>query len=55
MTRHSQAEFVATNAAFIGISAASAPGLLADYVASLRRWLPRQPLNAGHRDLGEFA
>jgi cation transport regulator ChaC len=29
--------------------------LPADYVASLQRWLPRQPLGAGHRSLGEFA
>ena len=39
----------------IVIAAARECGLPADYVASLRRWLPRQPLNAGHRDLGEFA
>ena len=29
--------------------------LPADYVASLERWLPKQPLAAGHRSLGEFA
>ena len=39
----------------IVIAAARECGLPADYVASLRRWLPRQQLNAGHRDLGEFA
>ena len=39
----------------IVIAAARECGLPADYVTSLRRWLPRQQLNAGHRDLGEFA
>ena len=39
----------------IVIAAARECGLPAHYVASLRRWVPKQPLAAGHRDLGEFA
>jgi hypothetical protein len=39
----------------IVLGAARECGLPADYVASLRRWLPKQPLAAGHRSLGEFA
>ncbi len=39
----------------IVIAAAREAGLPADYVASLQRWLPNQPVAAGHRSLGEFA
>jgi hypothetical protein len=39
----------------IVVAAARECELSADYVASLRRWLPRQALSAGHRSLGEFA
>ncbi len=39
----------------IVITAAREAGLPADYVASLQRWLPNQPVAAGHRSLGEFA
>jgi hypothetical protein len=39
----------------IVIAAARKSGLPADYIASLRGWLPKQSLNAGHRSLGEFA
>jgi len=39
----------------IVVAAARECELPADYVASLRRWLPRQALSAGHRSLGEFA
>ena len=38
----------------IVMTAARECGLPADYVISLRRWLPKQPLLAGHRSLGEF-
>jgi cation transport regulator ChaC len=38
----------------IVMTAARECGLPADYVTSLRRWLPKQPLAAGHRSLGEF-
>jgi len=38
----------------IVIAAARECGLPADYLASLQRWLPKQPLAAGHRSLGEF-
>jgi hypothetical protein len=36
----------------IVIAAARECGLPADYVASLQRWLPKQPLPAGYRRLG---
>jgi hypothetical protein len=39
----------------IVIAAARECGLPADYVASLRCWLPKRALAAGHRSLGEFA
>lgn len=39
----------------IVMAAAHECGLPADYIASLRRWMPKQPLAAGHRKLGEFA
>jgi cation transport regulator ChaC len=39
----------------IVLQAARECGLPADYVASLQRWLAKQPLAAGHRSLGEFA
>jgi cation transport regulator ChaC len=39
----------------IVMSAARECGLPPNYIASLQRWLPKQPLNAGHRNLGEFA
>ena len=39
----------------IVVQAARAWDLPADYVASLQRWLPKRPLAAGHRNLGEFA
>lgn len=39
----------------IVVAAARECELPADYVASLRRWLPRQALSAGHRSPGEFA
>lgn len=38
----------------IVMAAARECGLPSDYVTSLRRWLPKQPLPAGHRSLGEF-
>jgi cation transport regulator ChaC len=38
----------------IVMAAAREWGLPADYVTSLQRWLPKQPLLAGHRSLGEF-
>ena len=38
----------------IVMAAARECGLPADYLASLQRWLPKQPLAAGHRSLGEF-
>jgi hypothetical protein len=38
----------------IVMAAARECGLPSDYVTSLRRWLPKQPLLAGHRSLGEF-
>ena len=37
------------------VRAARECALPADYVASLQRWLPKQPLSAGHRSFGEFA
>lgn len=39
----------------IVIAAARECGLPADYIASLRCWLPKRALDAGHRSLGEFA
>jgi AIG2-like family len=39
----------------IVVRAARQCELPADYVASLQRWLPKQPLAAGNRKLGEFA
>jgi cation transport regulator ChaC len=38
----------------IVMAAARECGLPSDYVTSLQRWLPKQPLAAGHRSLGEF-
>ena len=38
----------------IVMAAARECGLPSDYVTSLRRWLPKQPLPAGHRSPGEF-
>jgi hypothetical protein len=38
----------------IVVRAARECQLPADYVASLQRWIPKQPLAAGHRSLGEF-
>jgi hypothetical protein len=38
----------------IVMAAAREYGLPADYVTSLQHWLPKQPLAAGHRSLGEF-
>jgi hypothetical protein len=39
----------------IVVRAARQCELPVDYVASLQRWLPKKPLAAGHRSLGEFA
>jgi cation transport regulator ChaC len=39
----------------IVVQAARECELPAHYVASLQRWLPKQLLAAGHRNLGEFA
>ncbi len=39
----------------IVMAAARECDLPADYVASLQRWLPKQPVAPGHRSLGEFA
>jgi hypothetical protein len=39
----------------IVVAAARECGFPADYVAFLRRWLPKQALSAGHRRFGEFA
>jgi len=38
----------------IVMAAARECGLPSDYLTSLQRWLPKQPLAAGHRSLGEF-
>lgn len=38
----------------IVMAAARECGLPADYVTSLQHWLPKQPMAAGHRSLGEF-
>ncbi len=39
----------------IVVKAARELELPADYVASLEAWLPKRPLGAGHRKLGDFA
>ncbi len=38
----------------IVVAAARALELPADYITSLQQWLPKRPLGAGHRKLGEF-
>jgi hypothetical protein len=39
----------------IVVAAARAWEMPAQYITSLEGWLPRRPLGAGHRKLGEFA
>lgn len=39
----------------IVVAAARGWEMPAQYITSLERWLPRRPLGAGHRKLGEFA
>ncbi len=39
----------------IVVAAARGWEMPARYITSLERWLPRRPLGAGHRKLGEFA